>query len=83
MVWIVEVDISVPSELKDYFSEMCPIFKNAEIQEKDLSEHMRMYLQENEIPHKPSRKLIGSMKGDKILLYTPLLRWFLQKGFRQ
>ena len=76
----VEVDISVPSELKNYFSEMCPIFKNAEIQEKDLSEHMKMYLQDNGINYKPSRKLIGSLKGEKILLYTPLLRWYLQKG---
>jgi hypothetical protein len=26
------------------------------------------------------KKLIGSMKGDKILLYTPLLKWYLENG---
>ena len=69
-----------PAELKDYFSEMCPIFKNAEIQEKDLSEHMKMYLRDIKTTYKPSKKLIGSLKGEKILLYTPLLKWYLQKG---
>ena len=59
---------------------MWPIFKNAKIQEKDLSEHMKMYLQDTKTTYKPSRKLIGSLKGEEILLYTPLMRWYLQKG---
>ena len=28
----------------------------------------------------PWRSLIGSFKGDKILLATPLLKWYLQHG---
>ena len=28
----------------------------------------------------PRRSLIGSMKGDKILLATPLLKWYLEHG---
>ena len=32
----VEVDIRVPDHLKEKFSEMCPIFKNAEISRDDI-----------------------------------------------
>ena len=28
----------------------------------------------------PRRSLIGSMKGEKILLATPLLKWYLEHG---
>ena len=28
----------------------------------------------------PRRKLVGSFRGDKILLATPLLRWYLEHG---
>jgi hypothetical protein len=78
----VECDISVPDNLYEYFSEMCPIFKNIDIHgTKDvIGEHMADYCTQNNIPCKKSRKLIGSMKGDKILLYTPLLKWYLEHG---
>ena len=61
---------------------MCPIFKNIDSHgTKDIiGEHMFDYCTQNSIPAKKSRKLIGSMKGDKILLYTPLLKWYLEHG---
>ena len=78
----VECDIKVPDNLYDHFSEMCPIFKNIDIHgtKEVIGEHMNNYCIENNIPIKKSRKLIGSMKGDKILLYTPLLKWYLEHG---
>jgi hypothetical protein len=78
----VECDIKVPDHLYDHFSEMCPIFKNIDIHgtKEVIGEHMNNYCIENNIPIKKSRKLIGSMKGDKILLYTPLLKWYLEHG---
>jgi hypothetical protein len=78
----VECDIRVPENLYEHFSEMCPIFKNIDIHgTKDIiGEHMSDYCAQNDIPVKKSRKLIGSMKGDKILLYTPLLKWYLEHG---
>lgn len=78
----VECDIKVPDNLYEHFSEMCPIFKNIDIHgTKDvIGEHMADYCASNNIPCKKSRKLIGSMKGDKILLYTPLLKWYLEHG---
>ncbi len=34
----VQVDIETPEDLKDFFSEMCPIFRNAEIKFEDIGE---------------------------------------------
>ncbi len=36
------------------------------------------YCQSNNIPLHKSKKLTGSMFGEKILLYTPLLKWYLE-----
>ena len=30
----------------------------------------------------PRRSLIGSLKGEKILLATPLLKWYLEHGLK-
>ena len=79
----VECDIEVPDNLKDHFSEMCPIFKNVEINQNNkevIGEHMYDYAKANNIPLHKTRKLIGSMFGKKILLYTPLLKWYYDHG---
>ena len=60
----VEVDIHVPDHLKEKFSEMCPIFKNAEISRDGIGDFMK----EHNIIAQPRRSLIGSMKGEKLLL---------------
>lgn len=79
-----ECDIRTPEHLKDYFSEMTPVFKNIEIDCNDeniIGSHMYEYNQTRESGRaKPARKLIGSYFGDKILIYTPLLKWYLAHG---
>ena len=76
----VEVDIRVPEHLKENFSEMCPIFKNTNISREDIGDFMKAYAEEHNIVAQPRRSLIGSMKGYKILLATPLLKWYLEHG---
>lgn len=79
-----ECDIETPEHLKEYFSEMTPIFKNIEIDptNKDIvGEHMYDYNMAREAPNRlKSKKLIGSYFGTKILIYTPLLKWYLAHG---
>ena len=41
---------------------------------------MRTYAEENDVMKQPRRSLIGSMFGEKILLATPLLKWYLEHG---
>ena len=68
---MIECDIHVPPELRPYFSEMQPIFKNT---------FMRQYAEEHDIMSTPRRMLVGSFHGIKLLLATPLLRWYLAHG---
>ncbi|KAK3698053.1 hypothetical protein QZH41_010824 [Actinostola sp. cb2023] len=77
---VVECDVRVPESLKEKFSEMCPIFKNIEISRKDIEEYMKQFAEDNDMMKQPSRSLIGNMYGEKILLATPLLKWYLEHG---
>ena len=77
---MVKCDIEVPDQLKDYFSEMTPIFKNTEMSLKDIGEFMQEYAEDHSIKDAPRRLLIGSYFGKKIGLSTPLLKWYLEHG---
>ena len=59
---------------------MCPIFKNTNISRDDIGDFMKAYAEEHNIMAQPRRSLIESMKGEKILLATPLLKWYLEHG---
>ena len=77
---MVESDVRVPEHLQDHFAEMQPIFKNATVTRDDIGPYMRQYAEENDIMSTPRRMLIGSYRGDKIPLTTPLLRWYIAHG---
>ena len=77
---MIECDIHVPPELLPYFSEMQPVFKNTTVTRDDIGPYMRQYAEEHNILTKPRRMLVGSYRGDKILLTTPLLRWYIAHG---
>ena len=77
---MMECDIRVPSELRAHFAEMQPIFKNATVTRDDIGPFMREYAEENDIMSTPRRMLVGSYHGEKILLATPLLRWYFAHG---
>ena len=78
MFGLVECDIQVPEAMRDQFAEMPPIFKNVDISRVDIGEHMRSYAEREGIMKTPRRSLIGSMFGNRILLTTPLLQWYLK-----
>ena len=77
---LIEVDIHTPEHLKPTFSEMAPIFKNTNVSREDVGCHMKSFLEANDKLKTPQRQLIGSFFGEKILLGTPLLQWYLRKG---
>ena len=77
---MIECDIRVPEELREYFAEMQPVFKNIRLMREDLGPFMRRYAEAHNIMTTPRRMLVGSYYGDKILLATPLLRWYLDHG---
>ncbi|KAJ8048029.1 hypothetical protein HOLleu_00186 [Holothuria leucospilota] len=73
-----DIHVYVYDELKPKFAEMCPIFKNTNVSVDDIGEHMKNFVMEGNIMTKPRKSLIGSMFGEKILLPTPLVKWYLQ-----
>ena len=73
---MIECDVKVPKHLESYFSEMCPIFKNVSVTYKDISTETKNQV----LPNYNSRKLIGSMFGQKMLFHSDLLQWYLKKG---
>ena len=77
---IVECDVRVLDNLREYFSEMQPVFKNVTVTRDDIGPFMRQYAEENDIMSTPRCMLVGSYRGEKILLTTPLLQWYLAHG---
>lgn len=77
---LVQCDIDTPTHLREEFSELPPIFKNVKISRDDIGTHMKEHCVKNKLMTQPRRTLISSYFGNGILLATPLLRWYLEKG---
>ena len=76
---LVECSIKVPDHLKEKFIEMTPIFKNIEMGREHISEYKKNLAETQGYLTRPRRCLIGSYFGEKILLATPLLIWYLEQ----
>ena len=79
----VQVDIEVPDEIYDKFSEMVPLFVILGIPDCDITDEMKIYMEKTSRKTvKGTKKLLGGMKAKKILLYTTLIEWYLQHGLK-
>ena len=78
-----EVDIEVPEQKRKCFSEFCPLFVISEVPEDQIPQHMKDYkINTGRKMIKNNKKLLGVMKTEKILLYSPLLKWYLNHGLQ-
>ena len=78
-----EVDIEVPKELWPEFEEFPPLFINCGVPDSAVPQHMHDYLQQSGRKRFPEqKKLLGVMSAKKILLYAPLLAWYLNQGLK-
>ena len=78
-----EVDIEVPEQKRKRFSEFCPLFVISEVSEEQIPQHMKDYkINTGRKMIKNNKKLLGVMKTEKILLYSPLLKWYLNHGLK-
>ena len=80
MFGLIQVDISTPRHLREYFEEMTPVFKNALISKSDVGSHMSRFADGEKLLNSPQRSLIGSYHGKELVLGTPLLKWYLDHG---
>jgi len=77
---VLEVDIHVPDDLYEFFKEFSPIFCTANIPFEAFGDHMQNFFKQRNLSTKDKRLLVGGMRARKILLASPLLQWYLQKG---
>ena len=78
-----EVDIEVPREAWPEFEEFPPLFINRSIPDSLVPQHMHDYLKNSgrkRFPEQP--KLLGALSAKRILLYAPLLQWYLTNGLK-
>ena len=78
-----EVDIEVPRELWPEFEEFPPLFVNRSVPDSAVPKHKHDYLKHSgrkRFPEQP--KLLGVLSAKKILLYAPLLHWYLANGLK-
>jgi len=59
---------------------MPPIFVNREVLEAAVPKEMLDYLTRTGRQRTTGKKLLGALEADEILLYTPLLRWYIVHG---
>ena len=78
----IEVDIITPNSLYDYFSEMSPLFCTTDIAFEDIGEHMQKFIRDFDLCQKPRKLLVGGYHANKILLASPLLKWYLNHGMK-
>ena len=78
-----QVDIEVPEQLLDKFSEFSPLFILSEVREDQIPQHMQDYkINTGRKKIQNNKKHLGVMKTEKILLYSPLLKWYLNYGLQ-
>ena len=64
----------------EYFAEMSPIFCTTDIPFDCIGEHMQDFVKLNNLRQKPRTLLVGGMSAEKILLASPLLKWYIEHG---
>lgn len=83
MVWLFEMDSEVPRELWEKFEEMPPLFYNKPVPSEAVPQHIKDYLVHSKLkPMYNQRKLVAARSTQKILLYAPLLKWYLEHGLK-
>ena len=79
---LVQVDIRTPDWLKPQLAEFPPIFKHATVGREDIGPFMKAYCEKHNVLKKPSKMLISSYYAERILLITPLLKFYLDLGLQ-
>ena len=82
MFGMVQCDIETPEELKTAFAEFQPIPKHAKLSKNDVGEHMKRFAIANGLLKTPTKVLLNSYYGEKILFATPLLQWYMNHGLQ-
>ena len=75
-----EVDIKIPKRLWMKFEEMPPFFYTKQVSDEAVPQHMKAYCHRTGRTRGEGKKLVGALSAQKLLLYAPLLRWYVEHG---
>ena len=75
-----EVDIEIPQKLWMKFEEMPPFFFTKQVPDEAVPQHMKDYMARTGRKRGEGKKLVGALSAQKLLLYAPLLRWYVGHG---
>ena len=75
-----ETDIEIPELLRRKF-EMCPFFYNKKVPVEAVPQQMLDYLKRTGRNRGDGKKLVGALSAEKLLVYAPLLRWYVDHGW--
>ena len=73
-----EVDIEIPQKLWMKFEEM--FFFTKRIPDEAVPQHMKDYMARTGRKRGEGKKLVGALSAQKLLLYAPLLKWYVGHG---
>ena len=76
----VQCDLKVLENLKTYFANFPPIFKNTVVSRNDSGDLMKKYAEKEGIMSQPRRMLISSFHLKNGTIITPLLLFYLHLG---
>jgi hypothetical protein len=68
--------------LNPTFAEMPTIYKNIEVSRDDIGDHMKTYAEERNVMNQPRKCLVGSMFGEKIMVISALLKWYVEHDLK-
>ena len=78
-----QVNIHVPDELIDTFIEFCLLFVINSIPDESIPTSMHEYqIRTRQKSIKGTKKLLGVMCATKILLCSPILKWYQRLGLK-
>ena len=75
-----EVNIQIPEPLRPKFEEMCPFFYNKKVPVEAVPQQMLDYLKRMGQNRGDGKKLVGALSAEKLLVFAPLLRWYVDHG---
>ena len=62
------------------FSGNVSLFCTTDISFEAIGHHMQEHVKAYNLPQATQQLLVGGMKGEQMLIATPLLRWYLKHG---
>jgi len=77
---LAEVRIEIPKRLWPMFEEMCPFFYIKRVPGEAVPKHMEEYLARTGRKRGDGKKLVGALSAERMLVYAPLLRWYVNHG---